>query len=101
MATCAAGAQVPAPTRPFRTVPRSFDRTGSKAPASISSRISGWPASWTSASGINYALVIWTKAYFFKGTEYERFQLSNTAALDKLDPGYPKPIMGYWPGVAF
>lgn len=47
------------------------------SPRSITS---GWPGVWT--SGINYTLVVGPKAYFFKRTEYERFQLSNTAALD-------------------
>jgi len=35
------------------------------------------------------------KAYFFKGDQYLRFDLAGDAA----DPGYPKPIAGYWPGL--
>lgn len=41
------------------------------------------------------------KAYFFQGTEYSRFNMSNTPSLEKVDPGYPLTIMGYWPGIAF
>jgi hypothetical protein len=49
------------------------------------------------ATGVD-AAVNWdgNKVYFFKGGQYVRYDL----ALDKVDPGYPKPITGNWPGVA-
>jgi len=34
------------------------------------------------------------KAYFFRGPEYVRFD----PKLGKVDPGYPQPIAGHWPG---
>lgn len=124
------------------------------APAAISSRISGWPASWTSidqavgsaapspgnywnrkvyffrgseylrvdtstnrvdaspkavsagwpgiwSAGINLGFIRGAKAYLFRGTQVSQYQLSNTPALDRLDVGYPKSIMGTWPGVPF
>lgn len=35
------------------------------------------------------------KAYFFKGTQYVRFDIAS----DRVDPGYPKPIAGNWSGL--
>lgn len=35
------------------------------------------------------------KAYFFKGASYLRYDL----AARSVDPGYPKPIAGQWPGL--
>jgi hypothetical protein len=55
----------------------------------------GWPESW--ADGIDAALV-WdaNTAYFFKGTEYLRYNIPD----DHVDPGYPRLIAGAWPGLA-
>ncbi len=39
------------------------------------------------------------KAYFFKGDEYIRVTISGST--EKVDPGYPKKIVGRWPGVPF
>ena len=35
------------------------------------------------------------KAYFFEGSQYVRYDLNTL----HLDPGYPKPIAGNWPGL--
>ncbi len=35
------------------------------------------------------------KAFFFRGSEYIRYDLRQ----DKADPGFPKPIAGNWKGV--
>ncbi|MCX5302831.1 hemopexin repeat-containing protein [Streptomyces sp. NBC_00160] len=45
------------------------------------------------------AAVVWPgkgKAYFFKGPDYLRFDIK----ADKVDEGYPKKIVDYWPGLA-
>jgi hypothetical protein len=62
-------------------------------------RIAGnWPGLPSSFNqGIDAAL--WResngKLYFFKGSQYVRF----SKVSDGVDPGYPKPIAGNWPGL--
>jgi hypothetical protein len=49
------------------------------------------------AAGIHAALPWWNgKAYFFKGDQYVRYDIS----ADTVDAGYPKPIAGSWPGMS-
>ncbi len=45
------------------------------------------------------AVVVWPngKAYFFKGDQYVRYTID--PADEGVDPGYPKPIVGHWPGL--
>lgn len=53
----------------------------------------GWPESWT--DGIQGAIAMdRTWAYFFRGGEYLRYDI----AADRVCPGYPRPILGFWPG---
>lgn len=70
------------------------DKADPGYPKAISGSWPGFPANF--AAGIN-AAVVWNngKAYFFKGSEYIRYDI----AADKTDPGYPKPIKGSWPGL--
>jgi hypothetical protein len=70
------------------------DKADAGYPAAIQGRWPGFPASF--AAGIN-AAVVWNngKAYFFKGSEYIRYDI----ATDKVDPGYPLAIAGHWPGL--
>ncbi|WP_299715301.1 hemopexin repeat-containing protein [uncultured Tenacibaculum sp.] len=66
-------------------------------PKAISGNWPGLPANFT--NGIDAA--IWNdknnKIYFFKGDEYVRLNPSNGW---KVDAGYPKPILGNWPGLS-
>jgi hypothetical protein len=49
------------------------------------------------AAGIHAALPWWNgKAYFFKGDQYVRYDIS----ANSVDAGYPKPIAGNWPGMS-
>jgi hypothetical protein len=70
------------------------DKVDPGYPAAIAGNWPGFPANF--AAGIN-AAVLWNngKAYFFKDTEYIRYDI----ATDKMDEGYPKPIAGNWPGL--
>ena len=62
-------------------------------PKSTAANWGNWPATWTSID----AAVMWNngKAYFFRGSEYIRYDVAN----DSVDAGYPKPIAGNWPGL--
>jgi hypothetical protein len=59
----------------------------------------GWPGVFT--SGINYGFMKSNKAIFFKGTEHSSFNMSSVPAEEVLDAGFPKTIMGYYPGLQF
>ena len=63
-------------------------------PQPIKDNWPGFPASF--AERIDRA-VMWNngKAYFFKDSEYIRYDVTT----DKVDPGYPLPIAGNWPGL--
>ncbi len=64
-------------------------------PKPIAGNWPGFPAAFQSS--VNAAL--WSeptqKIYFFKGSEYIRVDPNNGW---NVDPGYPKPIAGNWPG---
>jgi hypothetical protein len=70
------------------------DKVDAGYPLPIAGNWPGFPA--TFATGVN-ADVVWNngKVYFFKGTQYIRYDIAS----DKVDPGYPKPIAGNWPGL--
>lgn len=70
------------------------DKADPGYPADIKDGWPGFPSSF--AAGIDDA-VVWNngKAYFFKGSEYIRYDI----AADKTDPGYPQPIAGNWRGL--
>jgi outer membrane protein OmpA-like peptidoglycan-associated protein len=65
-------------------------------PKSIAGNWPGWPPDFT--QGID-AAVAWNtgKAYFFKGSRYIRVNIAPHPH-NTMDPGYPKPIAGNWPG---
>jgi len=54
----------------------------------------GFPSSWHNSIDAAFA---WNKeqAFFFKGSEYLRFDINK----DKVDDGYPTPIKGDWEGL--
>lgn len=64
-------------------------------PKPIAGNWPGFPASFTS----NLSDALWSgttqKIYFFKGSEYIRVDPNNGW---QVDPGYPRPIAGNWPG---
>ena len=70
------------------------DRVDPGYPKTIAGAWRGFPADF--ASGID-AAVVWNngKAYFFKGSQYIRYDIAG----DLVDPGYPAPIKGNWPGL--
>lgn len=70
------------------------DKADPGYPADIKGGWPGFPSSF--AAGVDDA-VVWNngKAYFFKGSEYIRYDI----AADKTDPGYPQPIAGNWRGL--
>ena len=70
------------------------DKADAGYPKPIAGNWPGFPASF--AAGVD-AAVVWNngKAYFFKGSEYIRYDI----ATDKTDAGYPKPIKGNWSGL--
>jgi hypothetical protein len=70
------------------------DKVDAGYPKAIRGRWPKFPLSFS--AGVN-AAVVWNngKAYFFKGSEYIRYDV----AADQTDPGYPAPIKGNWPGL--
>jgi hypothetical protein len=70
------------------------DKADPGYPAAIQDGWPGFPPSF--AAGVDDA-VVWNngKAYFFKGSEYIRYDI----AADKTDAGYPQPIAGSWKGL--
>lgn len=70
------------------------NKVDAKFPTEIAGNWPGMPDEF--ASGVDEA-VVWNdgKAYFFKGSQYVVFDI----AADQVQPGYPKPIAGNWPGV--
>jgi hypothetical protein len=64
-------------------------------PKPIAGNWPGFPANF--ATGVDAA--VWSdtnkKIYFFKGSQYIRVDPNNNW---NVDPGYPKPISGNWPG---
>lgn len=63
-------------------------------PKQISGNWKGFPNSFN--NGINGAILLNNgKAYFFKGSEYVRYDV----AADKVDAGWPKSISANWPGL--
>ena len=69
------------------------DKTDAGYPRPIAGNWPGFPADF--AAGVQ-AAAVWNngKAYFFKGSQYLRYDI----AADKVDAGYPRPIAGNWPG---
>src|SRR5207244_6000732 len=59
-------------------------------PLSITGHWGNWPLGWDTID----AAVNWTdgKAYFFRGASYARYDIAD----DRVDAGYPAPIMGNW-----
>jgi len=70
------------------------DRADPGYPALIAGNWPGFPPAFQ--DGVD-AEVVWSrqKVYFFKGDQYLRYDI----AADRVDPGYPLPIAGHWPGL--
>jgi hypothetical protein len=70
------------------------DKVDEGYPKTIAGNWPGLPPAFT--AGID-AYVVWPngKAYFFKGSDYVRYDM----AADRADSGYPRPISGNWPGL--
>jgi hypothetical protein len=64
-------------------------------PKPIAGNWPGFPASFASGVDAGFASPPNAKIYFFKGSEYIRVDPNNAW---NVDPGYPKPIAGNWPG---
>jgi hypothetical protein len=62
-------------------------------PLPIAGNWGNWPASFTSVDAV--VKLSNGKIYFFHGSQYVRYDI----ATDRVDPGYPVPIAGNWPGV--
>jgi hypothetical protein len=73
------------------------DRTDPGYPKPIAANWPGLPAGFTSDfdAAVTGKGPFAGKAYFFKGSEYVRYDW----AADRTDPGYPKPIAANWPGL--
>lgn len=70
------------------------DKVDRGFPLLIAGRWPGFPAEFT--EGLD-ASVLWSngKAYFFKGSQYVRYDI----AADSVDAGFPQPIAAQWPGL--
>lgn len=70
------------------------DKADPGYPAPIAGNWPGFPPAFE--EGVD-AEVVWNhqKVYFFKGDQYLRYDI----AADRVDPGYPLPIAGHWPGL--
>jgi hypothetical protein len=77
-----------------------YDRSGGRVDIGYPRQIAGnwWGFSETGfASGIDAGVKWWNgKIYFFRGDQYIRYDI----ARGRVDPGYPLPIAGYWPGMS-
>jgi len=75
------------------------DRVDPGYPLPIAGNWPGIREAFSSWIGLRvFAAINWGngKAYFFNGSRYVRYDI----AADRVDPGYPLPIAGYWPGLA-
>jgi hypothetical protein len=70
------------------------DKADPNYPQPIAGHWSGFPPDFE--AGVD-AEVVWGngKVYFFKGDQYVSFDIAS----DKVDAGYPQPIVAHWPGL--